>query len=152
ARVAARLNETPNPAMRNLRAGQKPYWDVERSRIGEGREVPVELIVNGQSVARKNIVADGKVREVSFEVPIERSSWVALRILPSSHTNPIWVMVGEKPVRPSRRSLEWCLKGVDQCWSQKEKLIAEAELSQARADYEHARQVYRQRMSEADVE
>ncbi|MBI3879986.1 MAG: CehA/McbA family metallohydrolase [Verrucomicrobia bacterium] len=152
ARVAAHLDEVPNPALRNLPAGQKPYWDVERARIGDTREVPVEVIVNGQSVARKNLVADGALRDVSFEVPIERSSWVALRIRATSHTNPIWVLVGDQPVRPSRRSLEWCLKGVDQCWSQKEKLIAEAELPQARADYEHARAVYRKRLAEAQAE
>ena len=76
---------------------------------------------------------------------------MALRILPSSHTNPIWVLVGEKPVRASRRSIEWCLQGVDRCWSQKERFIAPAELPQAQADYEHARTVYRQRLQEADA-
>ncbi|MBI5772364.1 MAG: CehA/McbA family metallohydrolase [Verrucomicrobia bacterium] len=152
ARVAARLNEQPDPAMRNLSPSQKPYWDVERARVGDTREVPVELLVNGQSVARKNIVADGALRDISFDTKIERSSWVALRILPSSHTNPIWVMVGGQPVRASRRSAEWCLKSVDQCWSEKEKLIAQNELAGARQDYEHARQTYRRILAESDVE
>ena len=152
ARVAARLDDTPNPQIRQSGPEQKPFWDIERARIGETREVPVEVIVNGQPVARKMIVADGKLRDVSFEVPIERSSWVALRILPSSHTNPIWVLVDGQPVRASKRSAEWCLKSVDQCWSQKEKLIAEAELSQARADYEHARVTYRKILAESDVD
>lgn len=152
ARVAALLNEQPYPHIRNTSYALKPYWHIERARLGETREVPVEVIVNGYPIARKNIVADGQIREVSFEVPVERSSWVALRILPSSHTNPIWVIVGDQPVRASRRSIEWCLKGVDQCWSQKENFIAEAELPQARADYDHARRVYRQRLSEAQVD
>ena len=26
---------------------QKPYWDVERARIGQSRKVKVEVIVNG---------------------------------------------------------------------------------------------------------
>ena len=111
----------------------------------------MEVIVNGQAIARKTILADGQLREVSFDVPVERSSWVALRILPSSHTNPIWVLVGDKPVRASRRSIEWCLKGVDRCWSQKERFIAPAELTQARDDYERARTVYRQRLEETDA-
>ena len=72
---------------------------------------------------------------------------MALRILPSSHTNPIWVTVGDKPVR-ERRSLEWCMKSVDQCWSQTENLIAPAELDAVRAAYEQARQVYRARLAE----
>ena len=148
ARIAARLGEKRDPEIRQGDPEQKPYWDIEHARIGAGREVPVEVIVNGQSVARKNITADGTLRDVSFDVPIAQSSWVALRILPSSHTNPIWVTVAGKPVR-ERRSLEWCLKSVDQCWSQKEKLIAPAELDDARAAYEHARQVYRARLAES---
>jgi hypothetical protein len=152
ARVAARLNDEPDPSVRGRPYSQKPYWDIERARIGDSHEVPVEVLVNGQPVARKKIVADGKLRDVSFDVPIERSSWVALRILPSSHTNPIWVLVGDKPVRASHKSAEWCLKSVDQCWSQKEKLIAEAELTQARQDYEHARQVYTKLLAECEVD
>ncbi|HYR59595.1 MAG TPA: CehA/McbA family metallohydrolase [Chthoniobacteraceae bacterium] len=152
AKVAARLGEIPHPEIQKLPAEKKPYWDIERARIGDSREVPVEVVVNGFLVARKTIVADGTLRDVSFDVPIEKSSWVALRILASSHTNPIFVIVDGKPIRPSRRSVDWCLRGVDQCWSQKEKLIAPAELDDARAAYEHARNVYRQRLAECVAE
>src|SRR5690606_31973946 len=117
------------------RFDQKPYWDIERARIGGSRTVPVELIVNGHPVASKTIEADGTLREVSFEVPIEKSSWVALRIVPSSHTNPVFVLVDGKPIRASRRSAEWCLKGVDRCWSQKQRFIRASELADARAAY-----------------
>jgi hypothetical protein len=148
AKVAALLGGQPKPELQSQSAETKPFWDIERARVGTGREVPVEVIVNGVAVAQKNIAADGALRDVSFDVPIERSSWVALRILPSSHTNPIFVIVGEKPIRASRRSVEWCLRGVDQCWSQKEKLIAPPEIEDARAAYEHARETYRQRLWE----
>ena len=50
------------------------------------------------------------IQGVSFDVPIEKSSWVALRVYPSSHTNPVFVSVGGKPIRASRKSAEWCLK------------------------------------------
>ena len=90
--------------------------------------------------------------EVSFEVPIERSSWVALRILGTSHTNPVFVVVGGKPIRASRRSVEWCLKAVDRCWSQKARFIAAAEKEDAVAAYEHARQVYRKLLAECEAE
>ena len=143
ARVAARLNEKPDPAIKNRPYTEQPYWHLERARIGESREVPVEVIVNGSPVARQNITADGKTRDVSFEVPIERSSWVALRILPSSHTNPVFVLVGDKPIRASRRSADWCLKSVDQCWSQKQRFISPAEMDDAKQAYDHARQTYR---------
>ena len=152
AKVAARLNEQPNPTLQNLDYAKKPYWDIERARIGDTREVPVEVIVNGYLVAKKNIVADGKLQEVSFDVKIDRSSWVAMRILPSSHTNPIWVRVGGKPMSPSRRSVEWCLKGVDQCWSQKERFIKGSEMADAVAAYDHARKAYQTLLSQAEVE
>jgi hypothetical protein len=152
ARVAARLNEQPNPAIRNSSYERKPYWDIERARIGESREVPVEVVVNGKPVARRNIVADGREQDLAFDVDLAHSSWVALRILPSSHTNPIFVLVGDKPIRSSKRSVEWCLKSVDQCWSQKEQFIAPAEIGDAKAAYAHAREVYRQRLGESLVD
>jgi hypothetical protein len=148
-KAAALLPVQPNPS-RGLRP--EFFWDLERARLGETRNVPMELIVDGSPVATQTLVADGTLRDVTFEVPIARSSWLAVRILPSSHTNPIWVLVGGRPVRASRRSAEWCLKGVDQCWGQKEQFIAAAELDQAKADYEHARQTYRRLLAECDVD
>lgn len=147
--VAARLDERPDPVIRGKRGDEKPYWELERARIGTGREVPVEVIVNGTPVATRNIVADGTRREVSFPIAIDRSSWVALRILPSSHTNPIFVLVGGRPVRASRASTEWCLKAIDRLWSQKSPKIAPRERDAALAAYDHARQVYKQRLSES---
>ena len=156
ARVAARLSEKPNPKLRGLgnvtgaygSPADKPFWPLERARIGDTREVPLEVIVNGVSVAQQKVVADGTEREVIFEVPIERSGWVAMRILPSSHTNPVFVQVGNKPTR-EKKSIEWCLAAVDACWKQNEKTYAEKEREEARAAYEHARQVYRARLAEA---
>jgi hypothetical protein len=110
------------------------------------------VIVNGYPVARKEIAADGKIRDVAFDVPLQRSSWVALRILPSSHTNPVFVLVGGQPIRASRRSAEWCLKGVDQCWSQKQQFISAVEMDDAKAAYEHAREAYRRIINESEVE
>jgi hypothetical protein len=150
AKVAALLNQTPNAELRQRPYSQKPYWDIERARIGSLREVPVELVVNGYPVARRNLAADGKLRDLDFEAAIERSSWVALRILPSSHTNPIFVLVDGKPIRASKRSAEWCLQGVDQCWSQKQRFIKPDELEDAKAAYEHARQVYRRLLAECE--
>jgi hypothetical protein len=146
ARVSAYLEPELTPALAELRArplDQKPYWDVERARIGKTRTVPVEVVVNGVPVAEKTIAADGSFQDVEFDVPIARSSWVALRIYPSSHTNPIFVLVDGKPIRASRRSAEWCLQSVDQCWSQKKKAIRESELKAAEDAYEVARQAYR---------
>ncbi len=97
-------------------------------------------------------MADGQLRDVAFEVPIERSSWVTMRILGSSHTNPVFVLVAGQPIRASRHSAQWCLDCVDQCWSQKERTYAAPEIDDAKAAYEHARQTRRQVLAEAVVE
>ncbi|MCH7686928.1 MAG: CehA/McbA family metallohydrolase [Planctomycetes bacterium] len=145
--VNALLAKTPTPqteSIRRRRLDQKPYWHIERSRIGNSRKVPVEVIVNGYPVARKEIVADGKTQSLKFDVEIKHSSWIAVRILPSVHTNPIFVEVGGKPIRASRRSAEWCRKAVDVCWNAKKPRIRESELATASAAYEKARNVYDQ--------
>jgi hypothetical protein len=112
--------------------------------------VKVEAIMNGQVVGEKTITADGTIQEVAFDgLKFERSSWVAMRVLPSSHSNPIFVIVDGRPVRASRRSAEWCLKGVDVCWGQKQRFYAAAEMDEAKKAYEHARVAYRRVLAEA---
>ena len=53
------------------------------------------------------------------------------------------MLVGDKPIRASKKSAEWCLKSVDQCWSQKEDAIRTSEREEAKKAYEVARQAYR---------
>lgn len=130
--------------IRSLPYYEKPYWDVERSRIGDSRKVPVEVVLDGEPVARREIVANGNVWKLNFDVQIKKSCWMAIRILPSSHTNPIFVTVGGRPFCASRRSAEWCLAGVNQCWTQKSPQIRPRELSEAKRAYEHARRVYQE--------
>ena len=79
---------------------------------------------------------------------IDKSSWVALRIMPSSHTNPIFVLVDNKPIRASKKSAEWCLQAVDQCWSQKSQKFSVADKADAAKVYERAREPYRKILSE----
>jgi hypothetical protein len=129
---------------------RQPYWHIERARIGSTRQVPVELVMNGKTVARKDIVADGSIQDVPFDVPVERSSWLAWRILGSSHTNPIFVLVDGKPIRSSRQSAQWCLAAVNQCWTQKAPKISRAELPDAQKAYDHAREVYTKLISECE--
>jgi hypothetical protein len=148
--VAAYLDSVPNETVRRLGYDEKPYWDLERARVGNTREVPVELLVNGKVVGRQQIVADGTKRDLLFHTVINKSSWVAMRILPSSHTNPIFVLVGGKPIRASRRSAEWCLAAVHQCWTQKAQNISASQLSDARRVYDHAADVYRRLIAESD--
>jgi len=147
--VAARLDPLPDESIRKLTLSQKPYWDIERTRVGATRDVPVELVINGVARERKLVYADGQMRPVTFDVPLEKSSWIAVRILPSSHTNPIFAIVDGQPIRASRRSAEWCLAAVSQCWSQKSVAISTAEKDAARKAYDHAREVYQQLIGES---
>jgi hypothetical protein len=148
-KAAAYLPVIPNDEIRALPYDQKPYWDVERARSGNTREVPVEIVVNGKAVAKRNVVADGKVNDLAFDVPVSESSWIAARVLPAAHTNPIFALVGGKPVRASKRSAQWCLDAVNQCWSQKAPRMAVGDLGQAKTAYDHAREVYRQLIAES---
>ncbi|MEC9081957.1 MAG: CehA/McbA family metallohydrolase, partial [Verrucomicrobiota bacterium] len=138
AKVAAQLKTEPIHGLANRSYDQKPYWHIERARIAETRKVPVEVIVNGYPIAKQEIVADGQLRDIAFEVPIEFSSWVALRILPSSHTNPVFVLVDSKPIRASKRSAQWCLEGVKKCRSQKRRFMGTDEIADFNATYDHA--------------
>lgn len=142
--------KAPGGLIRDRPYSERPYWHIERARIGNTREVPVEIVVDGKPVARKTIVADGQIRTLEFDVLIARSGWIAARILPSSHTNPIFVIINGKPMRPLRASAEWCLAAVDQCWTQKAPKIVARELGDARQAYDHAREVYRKLIAESD--
>jgi hypothetical protein len=129
--------------------GQKPYWHIERARIAKSRRVPVELVVNGNAVDKREIEANGDIEELEFEYKPERSSWIALRVFPAAHTNPIFVEVDGMPIRASKRSAQWCLDAVDRCWQSKSPSIRESEREAARAAYDHARAAYRQILTEA---
>src|SRR5262249_14098931 len=145
ANVAALLEAKPTDATERIRKAKwnaKPYWDVERARIDDTRKGGLEVVVNGRAVDKVEVEADGKERPVLIEVPIERSSWVALRILGSSHTNPVFVLVDGKPIRASKKSAEWCIKGIDQCWKMKQKAIRQKEQAEAKKAYDEARKIY----------
>jgi hypothetical protein len=151
ARVACLLPETP-PAGGPPNPNQRPYWTPEHARVGQTREVTIEAVVNGRPVASQRMLADGTLRPLTMDVRIDRSSWVALRIPGCAHTNPIFVHVAGRPLRASRKSAEWCLKCVDQCWSQKGPRIRARERDAASRAYDFARAQYRKIVSECDAE
>ncbi len=151
AKVAAHLptHQDEDAVVISKRAlDQQPYWHIERARIGSTGKIPVELLVNGEPVDTTEIIADGKWNELSFTYKINRSGWVALRVYPSSHTNPVFVIIDKKPIG-LKRSAEWCRKAVDQCWKQKQSLIRPEERPAAEAAYERARKVYEKIIREA---
>lgn len=150
--AAAFLEPEPREDIRQRPLRERPYWHVERARIENTRTVPVELIVNGRSVETRTIEADGRVVDLTFDYTPTQSSWIALRIFPAAHTNPIFVEVDGKPIRASRRSAQWCLEAVDVCWKQKAPQIRESERAEAERAFEAARQAYRRILAESNAD
>ncbi|HZX07107.1 CehA/McbA family metallohydrolase, partial [Kribbella sp.] len=154
ATVAAWLPEQPPapPA-----AGQPVYsapvgWHLERSRIGQTRNVLVEVLVNGVPVDSREIVADGNEHPLVFDVELERSSWIAVRILRSVHTQPVFVELAGQPIRASRRSAQWLHDSVDALWHAKSGFIRESERDAARSAYDEAQATYLTRRDECEVD
>jgi len=150
-KATALLPEAPDTAARFMAIGSRgrPHWDLERARIGVSRKVPVELVVNGEAVARREIEADGTWSTVHFEYQLTRSSWIAVRILPSVHTNPIFAIVKGSPIRASRKSAEWIRRAVDQVWKMKSPNIRQADLADAERAYDDARRIYDRLIAES---
>jgi hypothetical protein len=114
-----------------------------------GRSRLVEVVVNGKSVTSQEVPADGKEHDLSFEVAISRSSWIALRHSPQMHTNPVNVLVAGRPIRASRQSALWCVGVIEQLWRVRETDIAAAERPEARRTFQKAIAVYRKIAAEA---
>jgi hypothetical protein len=136
--------------------GRRHVGDTVRMRAtqavdpvyGRGQRL-IELVVNGTAVASREVAADGREHAVEFSVPIERSSWIALRQFPQLHTNPVSVLVAGKPIRASRESALWALACVDQLWRARARRIAPAERAEAEKAYDEARTVYRRIAAES---
>jgi hypothetical protein len=154
AQVCARLEPEINERVKKIREASpytRPYWHLERARVGSSLKVPVEIVVNGTPVQSAEIEADGALYPVKFNVLIQKSSWLALRILPSSHTNPAFVVLNGNPVRASRKSAEWCRKAVHASWKLRELRIRATEREEAQAAFEHAGSTYDRIASECDT-
>lgn len=125
--VAAFLKPEITPETTPKRVVPGWGWHLEWARIGKTREVAVELLVNGIAIEKTTLLADGTPRSIKFKTPIERSSWIALRILPSAHTHPLFATVADKPIRASKRSAQWCRDCVDKVWEVKAPFMRESE-------------------------
>jgi hypothetical protein len=113
------------------------------ANLPPGTKRSVEVIVNGVAVAKREVPADDREHELTFDVPTPRSSWVALRSYPQMHTNPVDVLVENRPIRASRRSAQWCVEVIEQLWRVRENAIAESERELARKTFRAAVERYR---------
>lgn len=115
-----------------------------QSGLVVGGQRKVELVVNGHAVKEWEIPADGQTHELTGELPVECSCWAALRSFPQLHTNPVTVLVGDQPVRVSRRSAQWCAEMTKVLWQNRERAIAPAERDAARATFERTIRRFRE--------
>mgnify|MGYP001428063428 CR=1 FL=1 len=111
-------------------------------RFVKGGDRLVELVANGQVVAKGTVPADGRIHDLQFKVGINRSSWVALRHFPQLHTNPVNVMVAGKPIRASRESAYWCAESVKLLWQNRNRFIKKSEQAEAKLAYDRAVRTY----------
>ena len=109
----------------------------------------VEIIVNGQVAASKEIPADDQPHDLTFDVKIDRSSWVALRHFPQLHTNPVNVIVGGKPIRASRKSALWCIAVIEQLWRVRGQGILATERDEAKKTFDWAIDEYKRIAAES---
>jgi hypothetical protein len=124
-------------------ASELPLGTSVGAQAPPGRARKVELVVNGVAVASQEVPADDKPHDISFDVPIERSSWVALRHFPQMHTNPVNVIVSGKPIRASRKSAQWCVSTIEQLWRVRKNNIAKEEREEAEKTFQKAIETYR---------
>ncbi len=106
--------------------------------LPQGKTRLVELIVNGRVVAKQEVAADNQMHDLEFTIPIEASSWVALRQFPQMHTNPVTVLVDDQPIRASRKSAQWAIGIIDQLWRSRSNMIAPEERAEAGRVFEWA--------------
>ncbi|HYH66889.1 MAG TPA: CehA/McbA family metallohydrolase, partial [Urbifossiella sp.] len=123
-------------------AGEMPLGTSVGGAAPAGPTRTVELVMNGQVVATKEVPADGKPHDVAFDVDVAASSWVALRQFPQLHTNPVTVLVGDKPIRASRASAKWCVGTIERLWSVRGQGIAAAEREEAERTFREAVATY----------
>ena len=108
-----------------------------------------EVIVNGNVAAPKQVTADGAVHDLSFQVAVDRSSWIAIRQFPQLRTNPVHVVIDHQPIRASQANALWCAESIRLLWQNRRRFIREDEREAAREAYTRAIATYLQRADES---
>ena len=102
----------------------------------------VELVWNGEVIDRQKVPADGKTHSITFQAQINQSGWMAVRHFPQMHTNPVRILVNEKPIRASRASAIWCAEAIRFLWQNRSSFISASERAEALEAYERAVKMY----------
>ena len=124
----------------------------------------VELVVDGDVVRTWEPAGDRKSLDIDDTLAIGASGWVHLRVegaredrwpldtsYPQAFTNPVWVTVAGRPIR-SASATDYALRWIDKLEVMAELWPgwrSEREKEHVYAQFEEAREVYRQRGEEA---
>lgn len=135
-RVTAKLRATL--AEQTSVSADQSGWNVERARYGSTRSIMAEIVVNGLVAATKPVPADGSPQSIALDIPVAKSSWVALRLMGAGHSNPVFVMVDNQPIQPSRSSVEWSQRALQQAYETQSVKWTEAEAAEASAAFRYA--------------
>ncbi|MGB2713910.1 MAG: CehA/McbA family metallohydrolase [Vicinamibacterales bacterium] len=125
----------------------------------------VTLIFNGEVVEKIPLSADRKSAQLSKTLRVTRSGWYHLRAegnprerypldttFAQAFTNPVWVTVGDRPVR-SAAAADYCLRWIDKLQQLAEKWPgwrSQKEKDHVYAQFDEARAVYRRFLKEAN--
>ncbi len=125
------------------------------------------LVVGGEVVEEIPFSGDRTGMDLERSLPVASSSWVHLRVegrpeerfpldcgYAQAFTNPVWLIVDGRPVR-SRASADYALRWIDRLQEMAEAWPgwrSEGEKEHVFAQFEEARQVYRQRRADAGVQ
>jgi hypothetical protein len=148
---APKITESIAYGTRTHEGGKRWIGDTVQLHGGRGRkwidnpDREVELVVNGRVLQRATIPADGQIHDVKWDAQVEESSWIAIRSFPQLHTNPVEVLVDQRPIRASKASARWCAETIRQLWDVRKNQIHPSERAAAQEAFEHAIQEYTQR-------
>ncbi len=124
----------------------------------------VELVVDGEVVRTWRFTGDRKSLDIDEGLQVAASGWLHLRVeggrgdrwpldtaYPQAFTNPVWITVADRPVR-SAAAADYALRWIDKLQEMADEWPgwrSEREREHVFAQFDRAREVYRQRGAEA---
>ncbi len=115
-----------------------------------GGDREVEIIVNGRPLMKKTVPADGQLHKIEATIPMNQSSWVAVRQFPQLHSNPVNVIIAGKPIRAARDSARWCVEMTELLWKNRQGNIAADERGEAKLAFDRAIEVLKRIEAESE--
>lgn len=119
----------------------------------------IEILVNGRVVKRISSPENraqrdgGYVSDLDTTVPIETTSWVAVRCWEAhrpgrqrfAHTAPAWFELPDRPLQPTRGQVEYLIKRMDEEIERNRDVLSGSEID----EYRTARRLFEERLPSA---